>query len=243
MLGGHPGEQLEVRGPRRPAQHGHAAPRPAGPTSSSRSTAPSSRTAVGAGRDREPHGRAQPRRWCWIRATGRSWRWRPARLRQQRRYDLTPKQFARDTHNMASSTRTSPARPPVVTMGAALTAGIDAADAVPHPVRDQGGDRIVHDDAPPDQTFSRPDPGRRTWARSRSPSGTQPLYDWIRRWGFGRPTHIGLPAEATRHPAARHGTPLVGNIPTARGSGHAAADGGHVLGHRQRRRDGRAARG
>ena len=137
-------------------------------------------------------------------------------------------------------------------MGAALTAGIVTPQTqfrIPYAIK--VGDRIVHDDAVrPTRTFT-----AAQILQQSSNVGTvtiaelvhkQPLYDWIRRWGFGRPTHIGLPAEARarRHAARQVVLLLDRQHPDRPGHlGHAAADGGHVLGHRQRRRDGRAARG
>ena len=103
----------------------------------------------------------------------------------------------------------------VVTMGAALTAGIVTPQTqfrIPYAIK--VGDRIVHDDAPrPTKTFT-----AAQILQQSSNVGTvtiaelvhkQPLYDWIRRWGFGSPTHIGLPAEASPAPSCRptSGTP------------------------------------
>ncbi len=168
-------------------------------------------------------------------------------------HHLTNKQLARDTHNMAVEYSYEPGSTfKVVTMGAALTAGIVTPQTqfrIPYAIK--VGDRIVHDDVVrPTKTFT-----AAQILQQSSNVGTvtiaelvhkQPLYDWIRRWGFGSPTHIGLPAEAggRRHAARQVVLLLDRQHPDRPGHlGHAAADGGHVLGHRQRRRDGRAARG
>ena len=99
---------------RRPAQHGHAAPRPAGPRrpAHDRPLHPAE-GAVGAGRDREPHGRAQRHR----AGAGSAQRLDPgdgdrARLRQQQgsRPDRPSSSRATPT-TWRSSTPTSPARP------------------------------------------------------------------------------------------------------------------------------------
>ena len=166
---------------------------------------------------------------------------------------LIAKQGAGDTHNMAVEYSYEPGSTfKVVTMGAALTAGIVTPQTqfrIPYAIK--VGDRIVHDDAVrPTRTFT-----AAQILQQSSNVGTvtiaelvhkQPLYDWIRRWGFGSPTHIGLPAEASGAvmPPDKWYSSSIGNIPIGQGiCGHAAADGGHVLGHRQRRRDDRAARG
>ena len=99
---------------RRPAQHGHAAPRPAGPRrpAHDRPLHPAE-GAVGAGRDREPHGRAQRHR----AGAGSAQRLDPgdgdrARLRQQRRPRPDRQAVRRATPTTwRSSTPTSPARP------------------------------------------------------------------------------------------------------------------------------------
>src|SRR4051812_36301983 len=153
-------------------------------------------------------------------------------------HDLTKKQFARDTHNMAVEYSYEPGPTlKVGTMGAAPTAGVvtpqtqfpipyaikggdpgvpqdaprpikkfTAAPILPQtqfriPYAIKVGDRVVHDDAPrPIKTFT-----AAQILQQSSNVGTvtiaelvhkQPLYDWIRRWGFGGATHIGLPAEA-----------------------------------------------
>ena len=141
-------------------------------------------------------------------------------------HELSTKQFARDTPNMAVEYSYEPGSTfKVVTMGAALTAGIVAPQTqfrIPYAIK--VGDRIVHDDAPrPTKTFT-----AAQILQQSSNVGTvtiaelvhkQPLYDWIRRWGFGSPTHIGLPAEA--HPAIlppdKWYSSSIGNIPIGQG--------------------------
>jgi cell division protein FtsI (penicillin-binding protein 3) len=136
------------------------------------------------------------------------------------------KQFKRDTPNMAVEYSYEPGSTfKVVTMGAALTAGIVTPQTqfrIPYAIK--VGDRIVHDDAPrPTRTFT-----AAQILQQSSNVGTvtiaelvhkQPLYDWIRRWGFGSPTHIGLPAEA--HPAIlppdKWYSSSIGNIPIGQG--------------------------
>jgi cell division protein FtsI/penicillin-binding protein 2 len=136
------------------------------------------------------------------------------------------KQFDRDTPNMAVEYSYEPGSTfKVVTMGAALTAGIVTPQTqfrIPYAIK--VGDRIVHDDAPrPTRTFT-----AAQILQQSSNVGTvtiaelvhkQPLYDWIRRWGFGSPTHIGLPAEA--HPAIlppdKWYSSSIGNIPIGQG--------------------------
>ena len=113
----------------------------------------------------------------------------------------------------------------VVTMGAALTAGIVTPQTqfrIPYAIK--VGDRVVHDDAPrPTRTFT-----AAQILQQSSNVGTvtiaelvhkQPLYDWIRRWGFGRPTHIGLPAEAAPAilPPDKWYSSSIGNIPIGQG--------------------------
>jgi cell division protein FtsI (penicillin-binding protein 3)/stage V sporulation protein D (sporulation-specific penicillin-binding protein) len=113
----------------------------------------------------------------------------------------------------------------VVTMGAALTAGIVTPQTqfrLPYAIR--VGDRVVHDDAArPTRTFT-----AAQILQQSSNVGTvtiaelvhkQPLYDWIRRWGFGRPTHIGLPAEAQGAvmPPDKWYSSSIGNIPIGQG--------------------------
>ena len=141
-------------------------------------------------------------------------------------HELSTKQFARDTPNMAVEYSYEPGSTfKVVTMGAALTAGIVTPQTqfrIPYAIK--VGDRIVHDDAPrPTKTFT-----AAQILQQSSNVGTvtiaelvhkQPLYDWIRRWGFGSPTHIGLPAEA--HPAIlppdKWYSSSIGNIPIGQG--------------------------
>ena len=136
------------------------------------------------------------------------------------------KQFKRDTPNMAVEYSYEPGSTfKVVTMGAALTAGIVTPQTqfrIPYAIK--VGDRIVHDDAVrPTKTFT-----AAQILQQSSNVGTvtiaelvhkQPLYDWIRRWGFGSPTHIGLPAEA--HPAIlppdKWYSSSIGNIPIGQG--------------------------
>ena len=141
-------------------------------------------------------------------------------------HELSPKQFDRDTHNMAVEYSYEPGSTfKVVTMGAALTAGIVAPQTqfrLPYAIR--VGDRVVHDDAArPTRTFT-----AAQILQQSSNVGTvtiaelvhkQPLYDWIRRWGFGRPTHIGLPAEAQGAvmPPDKWYSSSIGNIPIGQG--------------------------
>ena len=139
---------------------------------------------------------------------------------------LIAKQFARDTHNMAVEYSYEPGSTfKVVTMGAALTAGIVTPQTqfrIPYAIK--VGDRIVHDDAVrPTRTFT-----AAQILQQSSNVGTvtiaelvhkQPLYDWIRRWGFGSPTHIGLPAEASGAvmPPDKWYSSSIGNIPIGQG--------------------------
>ena len=149
---------------RRPAQHGHAAPRPAGPRrpAHDRSLHPAE-GAVGAGRDREPHGRAQRHR----AGAGSAQRLDPgdgdrSRLRQQRR-PRPDRQAVRARHPQHGGRVLLRAR-------LDLQGGDDgrradggdrhAADAVPDPVRDQGRrpDRARRRRAPDQDVHGRPDP-------------------------------------------------------------------------------------
>jgi cell division protein FtsI (penicillin-binding protein 3) len=141
-------------------------------------------------------------------------------------HDLKPKQFARDTHNMAVEYSYEPGSTfKVVTMGAALTAGIVTPQTqfrIPYAIK--VGDRVVHDDAPrPTRTFT-----AAQILQQSSNVGTvtiaelvhkQLLYDWIRRWGFGRRTDIGLPAEAAGAvmPPDKWYSSSIGNIPIGQG--------------------------
>ena len=141
-------------------------------------------------------------------------------------HELSNKQFDRDTHNMAVEYSYEPGSTfKVVTMGAALTAGIVTPQTqfrIPYAIR--VGDRVVHDDAVrPTRTFT-----AAQILQQSSNVGTvtiaelvhkQPLYDWIRRWGFGRPTHIGLPAEASGAvmPPDKWYSSSIGNIPIGQG--------------------------
>jgi len=110
-------------------------------------------------------------------------------------------------------------------MGAALTAGIVTPQTqfrIPYAIK--VGDRVVHDDAPrPTRTFT-----AAQILQQSSNVGTvtiaelvhkQPLYDWIRRWGFGRRTDIGLPAEAAGAvmPPDKWYSSSIGNIPIGQG--------------------------
>ena len=139
---------------------------------------------------------------------------------------LIAKQGAGDTHNMAVEYSYEPGSTfKVVTMGAALTAGIVTPQTqfrIPYAIK--VGDRIVHDDAVrPTRTFT-----AAQILQQSSNVGTvtiaelvhkQPLYDWIRRWGFGSPTHIGLPAEASGAvmPPDKWYSSSIGNIPIGQG--------------------------
>jgi cell division protein FtsI/penicillin-binding protein 2 len=141
-------------------------------------------------------------------------------------HNLSNKQFARDTPNMAVEYSYEPGSTfKVVTMGAALTARIVTPQTkfrIPYAIK--VGDRIVHDDAPrPTRTFT-----AAQILQQSSNVGTvtiaqfvrkQPLYDWIRRWGFGSPTHIGLPGEAWPAvlPPDKWYSSSIGNIPIGQG--------------------------
>ena len=141
-------------------------------------------------------------------------------------HDLSTKQFDRDTHNMAVEYSYEPGSTfKVVTMGAALTAGIVTPQTqfrIPYAIK--VGDRVVHDDAPrPTKTFT-----AAQILQQSSNVGTvtiaelvhkQPLYDWIRRWGFGSRTNIGLPAEAAPAilPPDKWYSSSIGNIPIGQG--------------------------
>jgi cell division protein FtsI/penicillin-binding protein 2 len=141
-------------------------------------------------------------------------------------HDLSNKQFVRDTHNMAVEYSYEPGSTfKVVTMSAALTAGIVTPQTqfrIPYAIK--VGDRVVHDDAPrPTRTFT-----AAQILQQSSNVGTvtiaelvhkQSLYDWIRRWGFGNPTHIGLPAEASGAvmPPDKWYSSSIGNIPIGQG--------------------------
>jgi cell division protein FtsI/penicillin-binding protein 2 len=141
-------------------------------------------------------------------------------------HDLTSSQFDRDTHNMAVEYSYEPGSTfKVVTFAAALTQGWLKPDTPFNnlPYRIKVGDRIIHDDVPRG-------PISLTAAQILQQSsnvGTvtiaqmvqkDPLYSWIRKWGFGRPTGIGL-HEA--HPAVlapdRWYSSSIGNIPIGQG--------------------------
>ena len=149
---------------RRPAQHGHAAPRPAGPRrpAHDRPLHPAE-GAVGAGRDREPHGRAHRHR----AGAGSAQRLDPgdgdrARLRQQ--------QGARPVDQAVRARHPQHGGRVLLRARLDLQGGDDgrradggdrhAADAVPHPVRDQGRrpDRARRRPAPDQDVHGRPDP-------------------------------------------------------------------------------------
>lgn len=141
-------------------------------------------------------------------------------------HDLTQGQFDRDTHNMAVEYSYEPGSTfKVVTMAAALTAGI----VVPKtefrnlPYQIKVGDRVIHDDYPrPAKTFT-----AAQILQESSNVGTvtiaemlhkQPLYDWIRKWGFGKPTGIGLHEAAPAIlPPDRWYSSSIGNIPIGQG--------------------------
>jgi cell division protein FtsI (penicillin-binding protein 3) len=141
-------------------------------------------------------------------------------------HDQTKKQMARDSHNMAVEYSYEPGSTfKVVTMGAALTAGIVTPQTqfrIPYAIK--VGDRVVHDDAVrPTKTFT-----AAQILQQSSNVGTVtiaelvhklPLYDWIRRWGFGRRTNIGLPAEAAPSvlPPDKWYSSSIGNIPIGQG--------------------------
>ena len=127
-------------------------------------------------------------------------------------HDLSTKQFARDTHNMAVEYSYEPGSTfKVVTMGAALTAGIVTPQTqfrIPYAIK--VGDRIVHDDAPrPTRTFT-----AAQILQQSSNVGTvtiaeivhkQPLYDWIRRCGLRPAARASAcrPRRRRHRPAAR----------------------------------------
>jgi cell division protein FtsI/penicillin-binding protein 2 len=141
-------------------------------------------------------------------------------------HDLTQSQFDRDTHNMAVEYSYEPGSTfKVVTMAAALTAGIVTPQTEFRNLPDQiqVGDRVIHDD------FKRP---AKTFTAAQilqqsSNVGTvtiaelvhkQPLYDWIRKWGFGNPTGIGLhEADPAILPPDRWYSSSIGNIPIGQG--------------------------
>jgi len=111
-------------------------------------------------------------------------------------------------------------------MSAALTANIVSPQTTFHnlPYALRVGDRVIHDDNPRG-------PITLTAAQILQQSsniGTvtiaelvhkQLLYDWIRRWGFGRQTGIGLPAEAAPAilPPDKWYSSSIGNIPIGQG--------------------------
>jgi cell division protein FtsI (penicillin-binding protein 3) len=142
-------------------------------------------------------------------------------------HDLSQPQFERDTHNMAVEYSYEPGSTfKVVTMAAALTAGIVTPQTefrnLPYAIR--VGDRIVHDDYPrPPKTFT-----AAQILQQSSNVGTvtiaemvrkDPLYSWIRRWGFGSPTGIDLPGEAAPKvlPPDKWYSSSIGNIPIGQG--------------------------
>jgi cell division protein FtsI (penicillin-binding protein 3) len=142
-------------------------------------------------------------------------------------HDLSQSQFQRDTHNMAVEYSYEPGSTfKVVTMAAALTAGIVTPQTefrnLPYAIR--VGDRIVHDDYPrPPKTFT-----AAQILQQSSNVGTvtiaemvrkDPLYSWIRKWGFGSPTGIDLPGEAAPRvlPPAKWYSSSIGNIPIGQG--------------------------
>ena len=229
VLGGHPGEQLEVRGPGgvplstvtlRRAQQGRDVQ-----LTIDRSIQQKVQSVLDATVSRTgAHGATalvlDPRNGSILAmATAPGYD-------NNRVHDLSTKQFARDTHNMAVEYSYEPGSTfKVVTMGAALTAGIVTPQTqfrIPYAIK--VGDRVVHDDAVrPTRTFT-----AAQILQQSSNVGTvtiaelvhkQPLYDWIRRWGFGRPTHIGLPAEAAPAvmPPDKWYSSSIGNIPIGQG--------------------------
>jgi cell division protein FtsI/penicillin-binding protein 2 len=113
----------------------------------------------------------------------------------------------------------------VVTMAAALTAGIITPQTEFRnlPYKLQVGDRVIHDDmprGPVSLTASQ-------ILQQSSNIGTvtiaqmvqKPLlYSWIRKWGFGRPTGIGLhEANPSLLPPDRWYSSSIGNIPIGQG--------------------------
>jgi cell division protein FtsI (penicillin-binding protein 3) len=141
-------------------------------------------------------------------------------------HELTQSQFDRDTHNMAVEYSYEPGSTfKVVTMAAALTAGIVTPQTEFRHLPDQiqVGDRVIHDDSPrPARTFT-----AAQILQQSSNVGTvtiaelvhkQALYDWIRKWGFGKPTGIGLhEADPAILPPDRWYSSSIGNIPIGQG--------------------------
>jgi cell division protein FtsI (penicillin-binding protein 3) len=141
-------------------------------------------------------------------------------------HDLSQYQFQRDSHNMAVEYSYEPGSTfKVVTFAAALTQGWLRPDTPFHnlPYKLQVGDRVIHDDVPRG-------PISLTAAQILQQSsnvGTvtiaemvqkEPLYSWIRKWGFGRPTGIGLhEANPALLPPDRWYSSSIGNIPIGQG--------------------------
>jgi cell division protein FtsI/penicillin-binding protein 2 len=141
-------------------------------------------------------------------------------------HDLSAPEFARDSHNMAVEYSYEPGSTfKVVTFAAALTAGIITPDTEFRnlPYRLRVGDRVIHDDmarGPISLTASQ-------ILQQSSNVGTVTiaemvqknlLYSWIRRWGFGRPSGIGLHEAnpALLQPADWYSS-SIGNIPIGQG--------------------------
>jgi cell division protein FtsI (penicillin-binding protein 3) len=143
-------------------------------------------------------------------------------------HDLTEKQFQRSSHNMAVEYSYEPGSTfKVVTMSAALTAGLVTPQTTFYnlPYAIQVGDRVVHDDVqrgPIKQITAAQilqqssNVGTVTIARM---VRKRPLFSWIEKFGFGKPTGIGLPAEAAPAllPPARWYSSSIGNIPIGQG--------------------------
>jgi cell division protein FtsI/penicillin-binding protein 2 len=142
-------------------------------------------------------------------------------------HDLTRKQFQRSSHNMAVEYSYEPGSTfKVVTMTAALTNHIVTPQTTFYhlPYALQVGDRVIHDDVqrgPVTLTAAQilqqsSNVGTVTIARM---VRKRPLYSWIQKFGFGKPTGIGLPAEAAPRvlPPNDWYSSSIGNIPIGQG--------------------------
>jgi cell division protein FtsI (penicillin-binding protein 3) len=141
-------------------------------------------------------------------------------------HDLTQAQFERDSHNMAVEYSYEPGSTfKVVTFAAALSQGWLQPGTVFKniPYKLQVGDRVIHDDMPrPAVTLT-----ASQILQQSSNVGTvtiaelvhkDAIYSWIRRWGFGRPTGIGLhEADPALLPPDKWYSSSIGNIPIGQG--------------------------